>query len=587
MDAQPPMKVVSVNVGLPRTVEWRGRAVSTAIFKEPVAHRIILRSLNFDGDRQADLSVHGGRNKAVYLYPMEHYAFWRREYPDMALPWGMFGENLTIEGLLEDAVNVGDRLRIGSSEVIVTQPRLPCYKLGLRFGRDDVIKRFLKSGRTGFYCAVLKEGGVEAGDPITFVERSADVLPVPEITRLYARDKTDVAALARVVSVAALPDDWRDYFKEQLSRVSARPQASDAAAPAPSWSGFRPFTLKDKVRENDTVASFYLVPEDGQPLPSYAPGQYLTVRPRLPDGARHPIRSYSLSDAPNAEHYRITIKRIGPRAGEPQAANGLVSSYFHERLAVGDRLDVKAPAGNFTIDPEAHDRPLVLVGGGIGLTPLLSMLQSIVVEGSSRETWLFHGIRDEREQIMTTQLEEIAGRHPNVHLHFFYSRPARVREGPGVHIGHIDVVTIRRLLLPSNEYHFYVCGPPAMMDALTQGLDAWGVPAERVHFEAFGPATVKRAVRGPATQPDCGIDVTFARSGVSALWNRCDAPLLELAEEHAVAIDFGCRAGSCGTCVTRVLSGAVRYLHAPNAPLAAGEALPCIAVPAAPLVLDA
>jgi hypothetical protein len=292
----------------------------------------------------------------------------------MALPWGMFGENLTIEGLLEDAVSVGDRFRIGSSEVIVTQPRLPCYKLGLRFGRDDVIKRFLKSARTGFYCAVLEEGGIEAGDPITLIERAADVLPVAEITRLYARDKTDVAALARIVSVAALPDDWRDYFKEQLSRVSAGAEQGDAAAPAPAWRGFRPFTLKEKVRENDSVASFYLVPEDGKPLPSYAPGQFLTVRPRLPDGAKPAIRSYSLSDAPSAEHYRITIKRIGPRAGEPQAASGLVSSYFHDRLTVGDRLDVKAPAGNFTIDLEAHDQPLVLVGGGIGLTPLLSIV---------------------------------------------------------------------------------------------------------------------------------------------------------------------------------------------------------------------
>jgi ferredoxin-NADP reductase/MOSC domain-containing protein YiiM len=582
------MKVVSVNVGLPRTVQWKGRAVSTGIFKEPVVHRITLRSLNFDGDRQADLSVHGGRDKAVYLYPMEHYAYWRREYPDMALPWGMFGENLTIEGLLEDAVSVGDRLRIGSSEVVVTQPRLPCYKLGLRFGRDDIIKRFLASARTGFYCAVREEGGIEAGDAIALLERAADVLPVAEITRLYARDKTDVAGLARVAGAAALPEDWREYFKEQLSRLTAGTRQGVAATPtpAPAWSGFRPFTLKKKVRENDSVASFYLVPEDGKPLPSYVPGQFLTVRPRLPDGAKPAIRSYSLSDAPSAGHYRITIKRIGPQAGGPRAAGGLVSSYFHDRLTVGDRLDVKAPAGNFTIDLEAHDQPLVLVGGGIGLTPLLGMVQSIVAEGAPRETWLFHGIRDEREQIMKPQLEEIAGQHPNLHLHFFYSRPARAVDGSGVQVGHIDVAAMRRLL-PSNGYHFYVCGPPAMMEAVTQGLDAWGVPAERVHFEAFGPATVKRAVRGSATQPDCGIDVTFARSGVTALWQRCDAPLLELAEEHAVAIDFGCRAGSCGTCVTRVLSGTVRYLHTPNAPLAAGEVLPCIAIPAGPLVLDA
>jgi ferredoxin-NADP reductase/MOSC domain-containing protein YiiM len=585
LEVQPPMKVISVHVGLPRTVSWKGRPVSTGIFKEPVAHRVALRSLNFEGDGQADLSVHGGRDKAVYLYPMEHYAYWRREYPDMILPWGMFGENLTIEGLLEDAVNVGDRLQIGSSKLIVTQPRMPCYKLGLRFGRDDVIKRFLNSARTGFYGAVLKEGEVGAGDPITLIERAAEVVPVAEITRLYARDRTDVAALTRIARVAALPGDWRDYFIDQLSRLTARAPQSDASAPAPAWSGFRPFTLKEKVRENDSVASFYLVPEDGQPVPSYLPGQFLTVRPRMLEAKSPPVRSYSLSDTSSPDHYRITIKRIGPRAGEPQAASGLVSSYFHDRLTVGDGLDVKAPAGNFTIDIEAHDQPLVLVGGGIGVTPLLSMLQSIVTEGSSRETWLFHGVRDERDHVMRARLEEIARQHSNVHLHFFYSQPARATDGDGVHVGHIDLAAMQRLL-PSNQYYFYVCGPPAMMDAITQGLDVWGVPAERVRFEAFGPATVKRAVHGPATQPDCGIEVTFARSGVTTLWNRCDAPLLELAEEHAVAIEFGCRAGSCGTCVTRVLSGAVRYLHAPNAPLGAGEALPCIAIPAGPLVLD-
>ena len=431
MSVPPPMNVVSVSVGIPRTVTWKDKAVSTGIFKESVAHRVTLRSLNFEGDGQADLSVHGGRDKAVYLYPVEHYAYWRREYPDIALPYGMFGENLTIEGLLEDAVNVGDRLRIGSSELIVTQPRMPCYKLGLRFGRDDVIKRFLDSARTGFYCAVLEEGEVQAGDRITMVERAADVLPVTEITRLFARDKTDVAALARVANSAALPDDWRRYFKDQLSRVTARAQQGGMTAPAPAWSGFRPFALKEKVRENDTVASFYLAPEDGETLPSYVPGQFLTVRLRTPDVERPAVRSYSLSDVPRADQYRLTIKRIGPGVAAPQAASGLVSSYFHDRLAVGDRLDVKAPAGNFIIDTQAHDRPLVLIGGGIGLTPLLSMLQSIVAQGSTRETWLIHGIRDEREHLMKTQLEEIAGRQPNVHLHFFYSRPAGVMDGAG------------------------------------------------------------------------------------------------------------------------------------------------------------
>jgi ferredoxin-NADP reductase/MOSC domain-containing protein YiiM len=580
----PPMKVVSLNLGLPRTVQWNGKAVSTGIFKAPVSDRIALRPLNFDGDRQADLSVHGGPDKAAYAYPVEHYAYWRRELPNMALPWGMFGENLTTEGLQEHAVQVGDRFRIGSAEVVVTQPRLPCYKLGLRFGRDDIIRRFLASGRTGFYFKVVAEGDVAGGDPIVLVERAAGSVPVSEVTRLYVRDKDDVEGLRRIVEVAALPDDWRDYFKEQISQASARGQRQSARTSP--WPGFRPFILRERVRESDDVSSFYLVPADASPLPPYRPGQYLTVRVSVPGLERSVVRSYSLSDAARNDYYRVTIKRIASRSEESQAASGLVSTYFHDRLAVGDRIEAKAPSGTFTIDIAQHDRPVVLIGGGIGLTPLLSMLNSIVAADSPRETWLLYGVRNDREHIMRKHLEAVSRTHPNVHLHIFYSRPSREMDGPGIHVGRIDLPAMRRLM-PSNAYDFYLCGPPSMLDSVARDLEGWGVPPDRVHTEAFGPATIKRSVRSPATQPDCGIEVTFARSGVSTLWSRCESPLLELAEEHSVAIDFGCRAGSCGTCVTRLLSGTVRYLRPPNAPLEGDEVLPCIAVPAVPLSLDA
>src|SRR5262249_8386102 len=238
------MKVISVNAGLPRTVQWKGEAVSTGIFKAPVSGRIPLRILNFDGDRQADLSVHGGPDKAVYVYPAEHYAYWQRELPGMTLPWGMFGENLTTEGLQDDdTLQIGDRFRIGSAEVVVSQPGLPCFKLGLKFGRDDIVKRFLASGRTGFYFKVVAEGEVAAGDPVVLVERAKDSMAVSEITRLYARDRDDLEGLRRIVGVAALPDDWRDYFKEQIDRIGAQVHRS-AIQPKPAWTGFRPFTLR-------------------------------------------------------------------------------------------------------------------------------------------------------------------------------------------------------------------------------------------------------------------------------------------------------------------------------------------------------
>jgi MOSC domain-containing protein YiiM len=210
------MKLVSVNTGLPREVIWRGRAVTTGIFKDPIQGPVKLRTLNLDGDRQADLTVHGGVSKAVYAYPIEHYEFWRSELSKMELPYGMFGENFTTEGLFEDVVNVGDRFRIGTAEVMVTEPRMPCYKLGLKFDQADMVKRFLASRRTGFYFAVLKEGEVEAGATIEPIDRDGNGITVADITRLYAFEKDDLESLRRVVKLEALSESWRGYFQHQI-----------------------------------------------------------------------------------------------------------------------------------------------------------------------------------------------------------------------------------------------------------------------------------------------------------------------------------------------------------------------------------
>jgi len=212
------MKLISVNVGLPRTVTWKRKPVTTGIFKEPVAGRVALHRLNLAGDRQADLSVHGGPSKAVYVYPAEHYDHWRQELPGISMPWGMFGENFTTLGLLEDTVHIGDRLRVGSAEVVVTEPRMPCYKLALKFGRDDIIKRFMHSGRSGFYLAVLQEGEVGAGDNLQFIHRDPHQVTVADIVRLYARQKNDPDLLRRVVQVEALSESWRDHFTRQINK---------------------------------------------------------------------------------------------------------------------------------------------------------------------------------------------------------------------------------------------------------------------------------------------------------------------------------------------------------------------------------
>jgi MOSC domain-containing protein YiiM len=214
------MKLISVNVGLPRVVMSNSEPVSTGIFKEPVAGRVILRTLNLDGDRQADLSVHGGPSKAVYVYPSEHYAYWKQELPEMELPWGMFGENFTSAGLFESELNIGDKFRVGSAVVMVTEPRMPCYKLGIKFGRSDIVKRFLASERTGFYFAVLQEGEVGAGDSIELIEGSKDSVRVSDITLLYTREKHNVGLLRRAMEVEALPESWKNYFQHRLEKLT-------------------------------------------------------------------------------------------------------------------------------------------------------------------------------------------------------------------------------------------------------------------------------------------------------------------------------------------------------------------------------
>ena len=217
------MKIISLNVGLHRLVLRNGEPVSTGIFKEPVAGRLILRTLNLDGDRQSDLSVHGGPEKAVYLYPSEHYEFWKRELPNMDLPWGMFGENFTSEGILETETNIGDTFRIGSAEVMVTQPRMPCYKLGIRFGRPDIIKRFLVSERTGFYFSVLKEGEVGAGDEFELIKKNASGVRVVDVTRLYASERDNVDLMRRAIATEALPESWREYFLRRIKSLEQKP----------------------------------------------------------------------------------------------------------------------------------------------------------------------------------------------------------------------------------------------------------------------------------------------------------------------------------------------------------------------------
>jgi ferredoxin-NADP reductase len=358
-----------------------------------------------------------------------------------------------------------------------------------------------------------------------------------------------------------------------------------------AWSGFRKFRVEGKVLEAESCCSFYLAPHDGRPLPAFLPGQYLTFRLQIPGQSREITRCYSLSDSPDhTDYYRVTIKRIPPPGATPDAPPGLVSSHFHDRLQVGDILDVKAPSGHFHLNVDSRT-PVVLVGGGIGVTPALSMLNYLLSAPGKREVWFFYGVRNGNEHILKDYLREIAEGNPHIHIVPCYSDPlANDRPEQDFRFAERVSVDLFKRVLEVNNFEFYICGPPPMMESLTKGLAEWGVPEEHIHFEAFGPASVKRVAKtDPAAAVDqAGVEVNFVRSNKTVLWSNGAGTLLELAEAHGIRMDSGCRAGSCGTCVTAIRDGKVDYLGGnPDFDIEKGSCLACVAVPKGALSLDA
>lgn len=374
-------------------------------------------------------------------------------------------------------------------------------------------------------------------------------------------------------------------LREHIAAVAEKTRRERERAER-TWDGFRKFVISEKVLEAKDIRSFYLTPHDHRPLPAFQPGQYLTFRLNVPGQPKPTVRCYSLSDAPRPDAFRVTIKRIGPPPGKPDGAPGLSSSFFHDELDEGDIVDVKAPAGHFCLDPEDL-RPVVLIGGGIGLTPVLSMLNAIVAANARRDVWFFYGVRNKGEHAMADHLRQVAADNPNVQVHVCYSDPGP-EDKAGIDYRHGERVGLDLLkrALPSNDFDFYICGPPPMMHSLVEGLQAWGVPAPRIHHEAFGPASVKSVAAPEAAPAGKAVEIAFARSGKSCAWDGRTS-LLEVAEANGVKIDFGCRAGNCGTCLTALLGGEVDYVSPPGTAIEAGSCLACIALPKTAVKLDA
>ncbi len=377
-----------------------------------------------------------------------------------------------------------------------------------------------------------------------------------------------------------------DVARLQEELAAARELRRRAAEEPLSWNGFRKFVVRRKVVESPSVCTFYLKPNDAKPLPDFKPGQYLTFRLPSTHGSTQLIRCYSLSDRPHQSHYRVSIKRALAPDGGPA---GVSSGMFHDVIQEGDILDLRAPAGNFWLEPNESD-PVVLIGSGIGITPVFSMLATLVHQRSRRTIWLFYGLRSRREQLFATELADMMRDLPHINVRLCCSQPdPGDRLGEDYHIhGRITLEVLQREL-PSSNFRFYFCGPGPMMEALSSGLRRWGVPESHLHFETFGPMSVKRVSQAPGASPVPAKThlVTFRKSARSLQWDGVHATLLDLAEHAGITLPSGCRAGNCGTCTVALQWGEVSYVQPPGFPPEARTCLTCIAQPKGDIVLEA
>jgi ferredoxin-NADP reductase/MOSC domain-containing protein YiiM len=583
-------RLMSVNVGLPRDIAWRGKTVHTAVWKTPVQGRRLVRRLNIDGDEQGDLAGHGGEHRAVFVYQLESYRYWESELHRNDFTYGQFGENFTVDGMSDQEVCIGDRYRVGGALFEVTQPRVTCYRVGIRMNEPQMAALLVARGRPGFYFRVLEEGEVEAGDEIVQVAVGPERMSVSEINALLYVSPHPRSALERALRIPALSAGWRASMQRLLEQgqggaTTGNAGLAPASGPPPAWTGFRPLRVSQKIRETGSVTSLVLEPIDGHPLATPLPGQFMVLR--LQPGANLPalMRSYSFSSEPSAEHYRVSIKR------EPHGAAG---AYIDDKLQAGDVVDASAPRGSFTLRPGSD--PVILLSAGIGATPVLAMLHALAAGASPREVWWLHGARNRREHAFADETRTLLTALPHGHSHICYSTPdPEDRAGLDFDArGRLDVRGVQQLGVPRNA-DFYLCGPAAFMSELTAGLGNWGVAASRIHTEMFGSApgrtpgitaSPRQPPHLPPGPPGAGPRVSFARSGLEVRWGPGFQSVLELAEACDVPVRWACRTGVCHSCETGLVAGAVRYRPDPIDAPSAGNVLICCSQPQSDIVID-
>ncbi|GCE22534.1 MOSC and FAD-binding oxidoreductase domain-containing protein [Dictyobacter kobayashii] len=585
-------QLLSVNVGLPRDIAWHGEVVRTAVWKESVPGKQMVRRLNIDGDGQGDLGGHGGENRAVFVYQIASYHYWEQQLGRNDFVFGQFGENFTIDGLPDDEVCIGDQYRIGNALFEVTQPRVTCYRVGIRMNEPRMAALLVAHRKPGFYFRVLEEGEVEAGNEITKVATGPEHMTVTEINSLLYLSGHSQAQLERALRIPALSPGWKHSFEALLEQVATGSAAGGnaglaaASSQPPAWQGFRPLKVSRIERESDSVLSLVLVAANEQPLAAALPGQFIVLRLRPNPDTPPLLRNYSLSSAPDAKSYRVSVKLEEHGAG---------SGYVHHQVRVGDVLDASAPRGTFTYRPQGEG-PIVLLSAGVGATPVLSMLHALTMEISSREVWWLYGARNHNEHPFAQEARQLLARLANSHSHIRYSRPD-VQDHPGQDFdapGHINIAVLEEIGVPRTA-DFYLCGPPLFLQDLTAGLTNWGIPGNQIHSESFGQGTpltpgvvktVLQAPHPPVGATGTGPSISFARSGLTVHWDPAFQSLLEFAEACDVPVRWSCRTGVCHNCESGLIAGSVSYQPEPLEPPAAGNVLICCSQPTGEIVID-
>jgi ferredoxin-NADP reductase/MOSC domain-containing protein YiiM len=583
-------RLLSVNVGLPRDIVWQGKTVHTGIWKAPVEGPRMARRLNIDGDGQGDLNGHGGERRAVFVYQLDSYRYWQNHLGRNDFVYGQFGENFTVDGLSDAGVCIGDRYRIGGALFEVTQPRVTCYRLGIRMNEPKMAALVVKHGRPGYYFRVLEEGEVEAGNEITRVASGPERMSVSEIDALLYRPGHHRDELERALRIPTLSVGWRRSLEALLTQerdggaTTGNAGLGAVSGPPPAWRGFRPLRVSRKVHESGNVISLLLEPTDGKPIAATLPGQFVVLR-LGPASAPALMRSYSLSGEPGASYYRVSVKR---------EAHGAAGAYIDDELRVGDVVHASAARGNFTLRPGAT--PVVLLSAGIGVTPVLAMLHALTAEASTREIWWLYGTRNGREHPFAEEARGLLAALPHRHSHICYSSPA-LEDRPNVDFdapGRLNMQVLQEINLPRNG-DFYICGPSTFMSDLTAGLKAYGVVPDHIYTETFGAglsitpgiaASPRRPPHLPAGPPGPGPMVSFTRSGLNVRWGSSFQSLLELAEACDVPVRFACRTGVCHTCETGLVAGTIGYHPDPVDGPADGNVLICCAQPSGDVAID-